>query len=517
MIFSSWEFILVFLPLALLVFQLIPRRWQVWRKLWLAAASFIFYGYWKIDYIPLLVFSILFNYGIAEWMFREHGGRRSGWILALGVAVNLSLLGYYKYADFFINTFNAVTRSEVGLLELILPLAISFFTFTQIAYLVDVYRDQAKHYSFLDYSLFVVFFPHLIAGPIVRHWEIIPQYSPKMVNFNLRDFSVGLAIFLIGLYKKLLLADPVSGVADAVYGAAHAGQILTWFDAWLGTLAYTLQIYFDFSGYSDMAIGLARMFSIKFPVNFNSPYKAGSVAEFWRSWHITLMRFFREYIYIPLGGNRCSKPRHYANILAVFLFSGLWHGAGWTFVAWGALHGVYSVIHAAWGDLLGRFGWQPSKFIIYRLATITLTFVAVVCSWVLFRAHSFAEASSILASMWGLNGFTVPFNIGEAELGFGRLFSALGASIIPAQASISGLSYVWSVHGILILLAIVWLLPNTQQLLASLDPIFEKVEKPARWQLHLTFSGGLLLALPAVLVLRTFLGTQASPFLYFNF
>jgi alginate O-acetyltransferase complex protein AlgI len=517
MIFSSWQFILVFLPLALLVFQLIPQERPVWRKLWLAAASFIFYGYWRIDYIPLLVFSILYNYGIAEWMFRVHGRRRAWWILVLGVTVNLGLLGYYKYADFLINTFNAVTQSQLGILELVLPLAISFFTFTQIAYLVDVYRDQAKHYSFLDYSLFVVFFPHLIAGPIVRHWEIIPQYLPKMVSFNLRDFSVGLAIFLIGLYKKLLLADPVSGVADTVYGAAHAGQVLTWFDAWLGTLAYTLQIYFDFSGYSDMAIGLARMFSIKFPVNFNSPYKAGSIAEFWRRWHITLMRFFREYLYIPLGGNRCRKPRHYANIMAVFLFSGLWHGAGWTFVAWGALHGVYSVIHAAWVDLLRRFGWQPSKLAIYRFAAIALTFVAVVCSWVLFRAHSFGEASSILASMWGLHGFTVPFNIGEAELGLGRLFSALGASIVPTESGIAGLSYVWSVHGILILLAMVWLLPNTQQLLASLDPILEKVEHPARWQLHLTFASGLLLALPAVLVLRTFLGTQASPFLYFNF
>jgi alginate O-acetyltransferase complex protein AlgI len=517
MIFSSWQFILVFLPLALLVFQLIPQDRPVWRKLWLAAASFIFYGYWRIDYIPLLVFSILFNYGIAEWMFRVHGRRRARWILVLGVAVNLGLLCYYKYADFLINTFNAVTESQLGILELILPLAISFFTFTQIAYLVDVYRDQAKHYSFLDYSLFVVFFPHLIAGPIVRHWEIIPQYSPKMVSFNLRDFSVGLAIFLLGLYKKLLLADPVSGVADTVYGAANAGQVLTWFDAWLGTLAYTLQIYFDFSGYSDMAIGLARMFSIKFPVNFNSPYKAGSIAEFWRSWHMTLMRFFREYLYIPLGGNRCSKPRHYANIMAVFLFSGLWHGAGWTFVAWGALHGIYSVIHAAWAEFLRRVGWQPGRFAVYRFAAVALTFVAVVCSWVLFRAHSFGEASSILASMWGLNGFTVPFNIGEAELGLGRFFSALGASIVPTESGIDGLSYVWSVHGIVLLLAIVWLLPNSQQLLAGLDPILEKVEQPARWQLHLTFTGGLILALPAVLVLRTFLGTQASPFLYFNF
>jgi D-alanyl-lipoteichoic acid acyltransferase DltB (MBOAT superfamily) len=517
MIFSSWQFILVFLPLALLVFQVIPKGKSDWRKLWLVAASFIFYGYWRLDYIPLLVFSILFNYGTAEWMFREHGRRRTGWILALGVAVNLGLLGYYKYADFLIRSFNTVTRAEIGLLELILPLAISFFTFTQIAYLVDVCRDQAKHYNFLDYSLFVVFFPHLIAGPIVRHWEIIPQYSPKMARFNREDFSVGLAIFLLGLYKKLLLADPVSQVADSVFGAANSGAVLTWFDAWLGTLAYTLQIYFDFSGYSDMAIGLARMFSIKFPVNFNSPYKAGSIAEFWRRWHITLMRFFREYLYIPLGGNRCGKPRHYANILVVFLFSGLWHGAGWTFVAWGALHGVYSVIHAGWVEFIGKLGWQPSRFIVYRMACVGLTFVAVVFSWVLFRAHSFSEAMAVISSMVGWNGFTVPAHIGAAELGLGRFFSAIGATFVPASQGISGLSYVWSIHGVVFLLAMAWLLPNTQQLLAGLNPILENVDKPARWQLHLSFTGGLILALPLVLVLRTFLGTQASPFLYFNF
>jgi hypothetical protein len=266
-----------------------------------------------------------------------------------------------------------------------------------------------------------------------------------------------------------------------------------------------------------MAIGLARMFSIKFPVNFNSPYKAGSIAEFWRSWHITLMRFFREYLYIPLGGNRCGKPRHYANILAVFLFSGLWHGAGWTFVAWGALHGLYCIIHAIWVDFIDRFGFKPSKFLPYRIGAIALTFVAVVCSWVLFRAHSLGEASSILSSMWGINGFTVPSNVGQAQLGLGRFFNIIGATMIPTEGAIEGLSYVWSVHGVLILLAVVWFLPNTQQLLASLNPILEKVEQPSRWQFHLTFTGGLLLALPFVLVLRTFLGTQASPFLYFNF
>jgi alginate O-acetyltransferase complex protein AlgI len=517
MIFSSWQFITVFLPAVLLVFLSIPSRFGFFRKLWLSLASFIFYGYWRLEYVPLLALSILFNYGMAEWMFRNHGTRRAKWLLSLSIAANLGLLAYYKYADFLIQSLNAATGSRIGLLELILPLAISFFTFTQIAYLVDVYRDTAKHYDFLDYALFVVFFPHLIAGPIVRHWEIIPQYSPTMPRISRANLSLGLAIFLIGLYKKLLLADSISGTADLTFAAARSDVPLTWFDAWIGTLAYTLQIYFDFSGYSDMAIGLARMFSIKFPVNFDSPYKAGSISDFWRRWHISLMRFFREYLYIPLGGSRVGIPRHYANVMIVFLVSGLWHGAGWTFVAWGAAHGIYSSIHLAWSSFVSRLSPALRTNGFYRFSAITLTFLAVANSWVLFRAGSLEDARSILSSMWGLNGFTIPANIGEAQLGLGRLFLTLGASIVPADGCIPGLSHVWSVHCILVLLFIVWVLPNTQQLLAALDPICETVPNPARFQLCLSFSSGLLLALPFVFVLRSFIANQTSPFLYFNF
>jgi len=517
MIFSSWQFIFLFMPVAVAGYLLIPAKWDLGRKIWLILASFVFYGYWKIDYVPLIIFSILFNYAIAEGMFRLHGGPKAKLLLFLGLLLNLCLLGYYKYADFLIGTLRAVSGAEIELLNLLLPLAISFFTFTQIAYLVDVYRDQAKHYNFIDYTLFVVFFPHLIAGPIVRHWEIIPQFSPKMPRFSSADFSLGATIFLIGLYKKLLLADPISGVAESVFGASQGGTTLTFFDAWFGTLAYTMQIYFDFSGYSDMAIGLARMFSIKFPVNFDSPYKAASIAEFWRSWHITLMRFFREYLYIPLGGNRCGIPRHFANILTVFLFSGLWHGAGWTFIAWGALHGIYSVIHAAWAGLLAKMAWSPEGNPAYRVLAIALTFLAVIFAWVLFRAHSFQDAQSIYASMLGFHGFTVPYNIGEARLGLGRLFEALGAEMVPRDQNIPGLSYAWTIHGLVILFGIVWLLPNTQQILARMNPILETVQKPAKWQFRFNFAGGMLLGLPAVLALRTFLGNQSSPFLYFNF
>ena len=516
MIFSSWQFTLIFLPLALLGFFVIPARHDTARKLWLTAASLVFYGYWKVEYLSLIGFSVVINYGVAEAMFRWHGRPATRWILTGGVAVNLLLLGYFKYADFLIRTVNAVSGWEVSPLNLILPLAISFFTFTQIAYLGDVYREQARHYSFLDYSLFVVLFPHLIAGPIVRHWEIIPQYSQKTLRFSAADFSTGLSIFLIGIYKKLLLADPVSGVANTVFDAAHRGITLTWFDAWFGTVAYAMQIYFDFSGYSDMAIGLARMFSIKFPCNFNSPYKAESIADFWKRWHITLTRFFREYLYFPLGGNRRGLIRQNFNILLTMLASGLWHGAGWTFVAWGALHGIYLVIQNLWRVGLDRLGWRPVHW-TYRIAATGLTFLAVLAGWVLFRANSFGQARSILASMVGFHGFTLPYNIGEARLGLGKLFSSLGATLAPPPDCIEGLSYGWSIHGVALLLLIVWFVPNTQQLLASLSPILEEVRQPARRQFRLNLAGGLLLGLPAVMVIRSFMGSQASPFLYFNF
>jgi D-alanyl-lipoteichoic acid acyltransferase DltB (MBOAT superfamily) len=516
MIFSSWQFILVFLPLALGGFFAIPARLLIARKLWLTAASLAFYGYWKLDYLPLIGLSVVFNYSVAEAMFRWHGRFASRWILTGGVGVNLLVLGYFKYADFFIGTVNAVSRLELQTLHLVLPLAISFFTFTQIAYLVDVYRDQARHYSFLDYTLFVVLFPHLISGPIVRHWEIIPQFASRVILFSMADLSTGLSIFLIGLYKKLLLADPVAGVANSVFDAAHQGITLTWFDSWLGTTAYALQIYFDFSGYSDMAIGLARMFSITFPCNFDSPYKSASIADFWHRWHITLTRFLREYLYFPLGGNRCSLLRQIFNILVVMLASGLWHGAGWTFVLWGGLHGSFLVIHNLWKTGIRRLGWQPVHW-TYRLGATALTFVAVLVGWVLFRCSSINVAGSILGSMGGLHGFTVPFNIGEARLGLGKLFSHVGATIVHPSSGIAGLSYEWSIHGIALLLCIVWFLPNTQQLLAGLNPILEDVRQPARWQLRLNFTGGLLLGIPAVMVILSLLGSQPSPFLYFNF
>ncbi|MBC8002267.1 MAG: MBOAT family protein, partial [Opitutaceae bacterium] len=376
MLFNSWQFLLVFLPVVLGVFLCLPAAWQNSRKGWLIVASFVFYAYWKIEYVPLLLASMAFNFGAAEGIIRWHGQRRGKLVLYAGVSGNLVLLGYYKYTDFFLQLFGRIADQPVPKFDLILPLAISFFTFTQIGYLVDVHRDQTKHYRLLDYVLFVVFFPHLIAGPIVRHWEIIPQFMSRWPRPSGKDLAVGMAIFLIGLFKKVLIADPLSEYADAAFAALQPGLTLTFFDAWFGTLAYALQIYFDFSGYSDMAIGLARLFAIKFPFNFDSPYKARSVVEFWQRWHVTLSRFLREYLYFSLGGNRCGPLRQKLNVMTTMVLSGLWHGAGITFVLWGALHGVYLVMAHGWQGTAKRMqSWQ--KHWSYGMAGWALTFLAV--------------------------------------------------------------------------------------------------------------------------------------------
>jgi len=514
MIFSSWPFIFVFLPLTALGFFAIPLRFRAARKIWLTLASLVFYAYWKIEYVPLIVFSILFNYAIAEALLRFHARRAAWWILCGGVGTNLALLGYFKYANFLVQSLGLATGHASAHLDIILPLAISFFTFTQIAYLVDVYRDEARHYSFLDYSLFVVFFPHLIAGPIVRHWEIIPQYADKDIRANREDISVGLAIFLLGLYKKLLLADNISGVANAVFGAAERGGALTWFDAWFGALAYSMQLYFDFSGYSDMAIGLARMFSIRFPLNFNSPYQASSIPEFWRRWHVTLTRFLREYFYYPMGGNRCGKVRHALNIFLTMLVSGLWHGAGWTFVAWGALHGAYLLIATQWQHFWDARGWRRDHW-LWRGAMVVVTFLAVLVGWVVFRAVSFEGAGRMLATMAGMHGLTVPFNVGEAQLGVGKLAALVGATIVPE--GVAGMSYRWTLPGLMLLLVACWALPNTQEWLRNYQPVLEKISVTRAFRLRIGFVTGLILGLPFFAVVKAFVGSQPSPFLYFNF
>ncbi len=312
MLFNSYEFIFLFLPITLLGFHLIGKHEHYRIAIaWLVGASLFFYGWWNPAYLGLILFSILFNYSIGVLLGNSPGNKLSKkTILTIGVSINLLVLGYYKYANFFVDTLNALNSTNIVLYEVILPLAISFFTFQQITYLVDSYRGQTKEYKFLHYCLFVTFFPQLIAGPIVHHKEMLPQFANNIVyKIRSKNLAIGITIFALGLFKKVVLADGVSVYSTPVFDAAESGVILTFFEAWAGALAYTFQLYFDFSGYSDMAIGIARMFGILLPLNFNSPYKSTSIIDFWRRWHITLSRFLRDYLYIPLGGNKKGKLR----------------------------------------------------------------------------------------------------------------------------------------------------------------------------------------------------------------
>ena len=405
MLFNSYEFLLAFLP-ATLALYFVTARWVGSRAALaiLVAASLFFYGWWNPKYLALLGFSMVANFFLGNGI-REAEPARKKWLLTAGIAGNLALLGWFKYAGFLAESINAAAGLGLPVPSIVLPLAISFFTFQQIAYLADTYYGFVAEKSFLRYSLFVCFFPQLIAGPIVHHTEMLPQFAePGRFKPSWDSLAVGSAIFSIGLFKKVVLADTVALWADPVFDAAAGGAQPGFLAAWGGALAYTLQLYFDFSGYSDMAVGLARLFNIHLPINFFSPYKARNISDFWRRWHITLSRFLRDYLYIPLGGNRRGRNRRYLNLMVTMLLGGLWHGAGWTFVVWGALHGAYLGIALAWPSI--RAGLRLPR-LPERLAGLVawgLTFLAVVVGWVFFRAESFDAAGRILAGMTGLAG-----------------------------------------------------------------------------------------------------------------
>lgn len=390
MLFNSYAFIFAFLPVTFAVyFVCLNIRWFTAGKLWLAIASLCFYGYWNPKYIPLLLGSILFNYAVGRRLLVRESRRKA--LLTFGLAANVLLLGYYKYADFLIDNWNGLTGSNTPLLHIILPLGISFFTFTQIAYLVDAYRKKVQEYRFVNYVLFVTFFPHLIAGPILHHKDMMPQFD-RLRNkvWNWRNLMSGLLLFCIGLSKKMLVADTLAGYAND--GFTHAVHFV---DSWIACLSYTFQIYYDFSGYTDMAIGIALLFNIRLPQNFNSPYRATSIQDFWRRWHITLSQFLRDYIYIPLGGNRRGFWTANRNVLITFLIGGLWHGASWMFILWGLLHGAGQAVQNIWK----RYGKPLPAWLCWGI-----TFLFINITWVFFRAESLAQASRILRGMAGLSG-----------------------------------------------------------------------------------------------------------------
>src|ERR1700733_1146278 len=406
MLFSSYTFLFQFLPAVVLAFAAARRHSPRAGILVLAGASLFFYGAWRPVYLLLLLASIAANFSLGLLM---EDPRRRRAIGMLGVALNLALLGYFKYTDFIFGSIHALSGVPLPSLDIVLPLGISFFTFQQIAYLVDVMRGARVERDIVSYTLFVSFFPHLIAGPLVHHAEMIPQFKRGRTSRSAVLAARGIAIFAAGLFKKVVIADNLAQFVSPVFAHLDAGGGVTMPWAWLATLAYTSQIYFDFSGYSDMAIGLALLFGIRLPVNFRSPYQATSIIEFWRRWHITLSRFLRDYLYIPLGGNRLGEQRRYFNLIVTMLLGGLWHGAGWNFLIWGGLHGIYLAINHLWRGWRAAVARASATGPAAKGLGWAVTFFAVIIAWVFFRARTMAGAWQMLAGLFGFGGGSSAF------------------------------------------------------------------------------------------------------------
>jgi D-alanyl-lipoteichoic acid acyltransferase DltB (MBOAT superfamily) len=504
MLFNSAPFLFFYLPLTLAVFFMLGRRNTVWAAAWLALASLFFYGWWNPKYVALLLLSMVFNYRMGMAIVRATARRG---LLIFAIGCNLALLAYYKYANFFVDNINALSGAQWTLGEIILPLGISFFTFTQIAYLVDAAQGKAREARFVHYALFVTWFPHLIAGPILHHAEMMPQFARREpYSLDAANIAAGLTLLVLGLAKKVLIADGVGGYSAPFFDAARAGSALTFTEAWCGALAYTFQLYFDFSAYSDMAVGLSLMFGIKLPVNFNSPYKALNIIDFWRRWHITLSRFLRDYLYVPLGGNRKGAARRYLNLFLTMLLGGLWHGAGWTFIAWGAMHGAYLIINHAWHALCG-------PYVMNRWLARTLTFIAVVAGWVVFRADNMDAALLMLKGMAGLHGFTLPDHWLAKWGALGAWLSGMGVTFSDAR----GLVTAGLIYWIVILLALAWLAPNTQEIMDRARPVLDaQVSDVQRWWMWRPAPWvAVPLAMLALLVVVNL--HKKSEFLYFQF
>lgn len=471
MLFNSYPFVFFFLPLVLAGFLLLSAfNLRRLTPLLIIIASLCFYAWWDWHYLFLFLFSIGFNFFWAQLLHGPKVGETAGdrsrqkLLLGVGVAVNVALLGYFKYRDFFVGSLDVVLGWHVPLAHMALPLAISFFTFEQITYLVSAYRDEIAEQNLINYGLFITFFPHLIAGPIVRFKEIYPQFNRhSSFRLSVADLNEGLMIFAIGLFKKVMLADSFRPMASAIIDKVpHA----SFWDGWGAMIAFALQVYFDFSGYSDMAIGLARMFSVRFPENFDSPYKSLSGIELWRRWHITLSFFLRDYVYIPLGGNRKGELRRYLNLFLTMALCGLWHGANWTFVLWGIIQGVIVIINHLWRRL---------KIDLPVALCWALTFFSWVVSLVFFRAPSMERVSAVLTSMTGINGFA--FN--------------------PDAYSLGWPEYKWILAGMIIVV----FLPNRQQIMEW------------RWKSDYLYAGAFAL-LAGISLLQI---SNPPPFIYFQF
>ena len=484
MLFNSYAFIFAFLPTTLLIYFLLNKqKLTLASKVWLISASLFFYSWWNIIYFPLIVLSILVNYSTSRVLI--DGNNRKKPFLLLGLGFNLGLLGYFKYTDFFIANVNQVLGTPIPLLNLALPLAISFYTLQQVAFLVDSYGGLVKERNFLDYAIFVLFFPQLIAGPIVHHKEMMPQFAAiknKIINY--KNIATGLFVFSIGLFKKVVIADTFAVWATAGH---HHAEVLNFLEAWAASLSYTFQLYFDFSGYTDMAIGAALLFNIRLPDNFHSPYKATGVIDFWQRWHMTLTRFITTYIYTPMIRSFHTFNFHRAMLASMIamLIAGFWHGAAWTFVLFGFLHGL--------GIVINHY-FRKSKIKINKFVAWFITFNFLNLTFVIFRAETLRGGNEIFKGMLGLHGFMLPEK-------FYKLLTFLhfpGIEFGTVFANIDGRTEttVYLVIGLIIVTA----LKNSMQMISDF--------KPTKW--NLVFSLSLFITAVSMM-------SRVSEFLYFNF
>jgi alginate O-acetyltransferase complex protein AlgI len=539
-LFNSYSFLFGFLPIVLIGFYALGAHRREWALLWLTAASLFFYAWWRPINVLLIAPSILINYALARALERttETNPHRAKVLLVTGILFNLCFLGYFKYLNFFEASLNDAFGAGFILTQLILPLGISFITFQKIAFLVDVHGGRVNRFSLADYGLFVLFFPQLIAGPIVHCREMLPQFRTITCRFDPENAAVGVSLFFFGLAKKLILADPLSQLVAPLYTQAAAGTPQSMTEAWIAALGFTLQIYFDFSGYTDMALGLARFFGIKLPVNFNSPLQATNIIDFWLRWHVSLTRFLTAYIYNPLTltltrrrmakgkppfGGRNTSVGAFLTLLAMptvltMLISGLWHGAGYTYILWGLLHGVFLCINHAWRLIRPRI-WSNAKLYNRRMAPIgfLLTFLSVTAAMVLFRAPTAGAALVLWKGMIGFYGMTLP----QAVLS--RLGAAAGwlAAIGVTPAWTSGSILMAATLRIGVLLVIALLMPNTLQMLAAFEPAIgvkpgktqSRLTRTLTWTPNATWAVGLAcVALAGMLSLG-----ELSEFLYWQF
>jgi alginate O-acetyltransferase complex protein AlgI len=516
LVFSSFQFCLIFLPCVIAGALITQKFGETPVKIWLIVASLVFYAAWYIPYLFVLLGSIIVNFGLLHLALAQQAeSRERSFVIAAGIVANVCLLGFFKYSSFLALNVNTLFDAHLSIPDWILPLGISFFTFQKIALLVEIRRGEVKSVSLLSYMLFVTFFPQLIAGPIVLFPEVQGQYERAgRIRITRGHFVFGISLFVVGLFKKAILADLMASFAIPVFDAAANSMPLHTAEAWSGVIAYTLQIYFDFSGYSDMAVGLAAIFGIVLPFNFASPYRATSIIDFWRRWHITLSRFLRIFLYIPLGGNRKGPLRMDVNLMVVMLIGGLWHGAAWTFVAWGGLHGFYLIINHFW-RFCAKYVPQPAQVAkrVLQIGSWLLTFFAVVLAWVFFRADSFAAAALLLRKMFDLSGATEMIRHGLPAAG-------LYGTVAFGQINIAKPFYIPFL--LLLGLTICLAFPNTQTIFQSqigrwlgiIDQSPKESTGVPVWKPSVPWGIAIGLALAVSFMAMS---GGSSPFIYFNF